>query len=389
MRLRSAAVLAAVVATLVVGAVPALAAPQHTLELTAPGETVVAYGDAVHLVGKLTPGAVGERVALRDPHGRILTTTKTIKFGKFSFDYAPHGSQYVHAEWDGLRSKPVLVKARPRVTATISNVLLFGTATIGGTVVPWDAGAPVSVAVLRDGKRVLAKTVKLGSNSSFHFTMPVSQPGTYSVHVVYQVPNTLRGVADSARVATPLPSLSRGSKGVTVLLLERRLAQLHYRNVNVNDTYDGTTGDAVMAFRKVQGLTRVWTTDAAVWRALASPRLPGPRVGGSGFHVEIDQTRQVIYTVQDGSITNILHTSTGKPSTPTRDGTFYVHRKVNGYSIGGLYYPSYFDGNRAVHGWTSVPEYPASHGCARIPYWNATFMYDRMPIGTKVIVYHS
>ena len=157
----------------------------------------------------------------------------------------------------------------------------------------------------------------------------------------------------------------------------------------MNDLYDSTTGDAIMAFRKVQGLTRVWTTDASVWRALASPRLPHPRDGGSGFHVEIDQTRQVIYTVQDGSITYILHTSTGKPSTPTHDGTFYVHRKVNGYSIGGLYYPSYFDGNRAVHGWSEVPEYAASHGCARIPYWNATFMYDRMPIGTKVIVYHS
>ena len=389
MRLRSAAVVAAVLAGLVAGALPAHAAPQHTLELTAPAGTVVTYGEAVHLAGKLTPGAIGERITLRNSGGKVLATTKTVRFGKFSFDYAPRGTLYVHAEWEGLRSKPVQVKARPRVTATISDVLLFGRASIRGTVVPWDAGAPVSVAVFRDGSRVLVRKVRLGSSSSFHLAMPVARPGTYSVHVVYQVPGTLKATGDSARVATPLPSLSRGSTGTTVLLLERRLAQLHYRITNVNNGYDGTTGDAVMAFRKVQGMSRTWTVDASVWRALAAPRLPHPRAGGSGFHVEIDQTRQVIYTVQDGSITNILHTSTGKPSTPTRDGTFSVHRKVAGYSIGHLYYPSYFDGNRAVHGWTEVPEYPASHGCARIPYWNAVFMFDRMPIGTKVIVYHS
>jgi lipoprotein-anchoring transpeptidase ErfK/SrfK len=281
------------------------------------------------------------------------------------------------------------VQARPRVTASISGVLLFGTATVTGQVVPWDSGAPVSVAVFRDGARIALTTVKLGSSSTFRLSLPVSQPGTYSAHVVYDTPSSLKGQADTAHVATPLPSLARGLTGEAVFLLERRLAQLHYLITNVNTTYDSVTGDAVMAFRKVQGLDRVWTVDATVWRRLASPLSPHPRDTGAGFHVEIDQTRQVIYTVQDGAITNILHTSTGKPSTPTRDGSFAVHRKVNGFSIGHLYYPSYFDGNRAVHGWTDVPEYAASHGCARIPYWDAKFMYDRMPIGTRVLVYHS
>jgi hypothetical protein len=391
MRLRSVAVLALVSGLFAAGlAVPALAtAQQHTLTISAPAGAVVDFGDTVHLAGKLTPGALGEQVRLRDRGGVILATTKTIRYGKFAFDFAPRRPLYVHAEWQGLRSNAIQVKARPRVTAAISNVLVFGTAAVSGTVAPWDPGAPVTVAVFRDGTRVQYVTARLGSSSQFHVAVPVAQPGTYSAHVVYDTPESLKGLADTAHVATPLPSLSRGSTGETVLLLERRLAQLHYLITNVNTTYDSVTGDSVMAFRKVQGLARTWTVDASVWRALASPRYPHPRDTSSGFHVEIDQTEQVIYTVQDGAITNILHTSTGKPSTPTHDGSFAVHRKVNGFSIGHLYYPSYFDGNRAVHGWTDVPEYAASHGCARIPYWDAKFMYDRMPIGTRVLVYHS
>jgi lipoprotein-anchoring transpeptidase ErfK/SrfK len=295
----------------------------------------------------------------------------------------------VHATWERLGSNAIPLQARPRVAAAISGVVLFGTATVTGQVVPWDAGAPVTVTVFRDGNRVATLTAKLGSSSTFRLTLPVSQPGTYSAHVVFDPPDGLMGQADTAHVTTPLPSLARGSTGQAVYLLERRLAQLHYLITNVNQTYDSVTGDAVLAFRKVQGLDRVSTVDASVWQRLASPIVPHPRSTSAGFHVEIDQTRQVIYTVQDGAITNILHTSTGKPSTPTHDGSFAVHRKVDGFSVGHLYYPSYFDGNRAVHGWTDVPPYPASHGCARIPYWAAKFMYDRMPIGTPVLVYHS
>jgi lipoprotein-anchoring transpeptidase ErfK/SrfK len=121
---------------------------------------------------------------------------------------------------------------------------------------------------------------------------------------------------------------------------------------------------------------------------MADPTVPRARAHTGGFHVEVNQTRQVLYTVDDGAITNILHISSGKASTPTRDGTFHVNRKIAGYSPNHLYYPSYFDGNRALHGWTDVPTYPASHGCVRIPYWNAKFIYGLTPIGTKVIVYH-
>jgi lipoprotein-anchoring transpeptidase ErfK/SrfK len=135
-------------------------------------------------------------------------------------------------------------------------------------------------------------------------------------------------------------------------------------------------------------MARVFTVDAAMWRALADPRTPRPRSDMKRFHFEVDQTHQVLYTVDGGQITNILHISTGKPSTPTPDGSFHVYSKCACLTPLGLYYPSFFNGERALHGYVDVPTYAASHGCVRIPYWNAQWVYGLAAIGTPVIVYH-
>jgi N-acetylmuramoyl-L-alanine amidase len=137
----------------------------------------------------------------------------------------------------------------------------------------------------------------------------------------------------------------------------------------------------------VQRMPRTFSVDARTWRALADPRLPHPRREWRGFHIEVDQTRQVLYTVEDGEVTNVLHVSTGAGGA-THDGAFRVFRKIAGYSGGRLYYPSYFDGLRALHGWPEVPTYPASHGCVRIPYWNAQWVYGLANFGTRVVIYH-
>jgi hypothetical protein len=173
-----------------------------------------------------------------------------------------------------------------------------------------------------------------------------------------------------------------------VKLLERRLAQLHYRLVGIDQAFDFRTADAVMAFRKVQRMARTTAVDSGVWRALADPVRLHPRARTDGFHIEVNQSRQVLFTVVDGEVSAIIHVSTGKPSTPTRDGSFFVTRKIAGYSEHRLYYPSYFDGNRAIHGWPEVPSYAASHGCVRVPYWHAKWIYGLADIGTRVLVYH-
>ncbi|HEV8421229.1 MAG TPA: L,D-transpeptidase, partial [Actinomycetota bacterium] len=180
-----------------------------------------------------------------------------------------------------------------------------------------------------------------------------------------------------------------GDSNVFVLLLERRLRELRYRVPQPDRSFDFRTGDAVLAFNKVQGRPRVKYVSASTWRALVAPRKPQPRSKAGGLHVEVDKTKQVLYMVRDGIIRDIVHVSTGRVEGWTRDGVFRVYRKLAGYSGGRLYYPSYFDGLRAIHGWPEVPPFPASHGCVRVPMWTAQYLFYRIPIGTIVRIYRS
>jgi hypothetical protein len=49
----------------------------------------------------------------------------------------------------------------------------------------------------------------------------------------------------------------------------------------------------------------------------------------------------------------------------------------------------YFNGGIAIHGSPSIPAYPASHGCIRIPMYAAPTFYDQVGAGTRVIVLNS
>ena len=46
-----------------------------------------------------------------------------------------------------------------------------------------------------------------------------------------------------------------------------------------------------------------------------------------------------------------------------------------------------FHGGFAIHGFSPVPAYPASHGCVREPIWAADWTYEQTPVGTPVDVY--
>jgi peptidoglycan hydrolase-like protein with peptidoglycan-binding domain len=229
----------------------------------------------------------------------------------------------------------------------------------------------------------------MGAAGGFRTRFRVMEPGRYRARAAFAGVDLVLDSGATAGDATPLPPLRAGSRGVYVELLEQRLVELHYRLVGIHDgAYDSRTADAVVAFHKVQGMSRTFSVGPTTWRALADPRVPRPDRTWRALHIEVDQTHQVLYVVEDGEITNILHVSSGKPSTPTRDGVFRVSRKLAGFSANHLYYPSYFDGNRALHGWTEVPTYAASHGCVRIPYWNAVWVFGLADYGTPVVVYH-
>jgi hypothetical protein len=358
-----------------------------TITLSA-SATRVTIGDEVELAGEVAPAGAGQLVTIVDQDGAEVATATTGGGGAFSVAVEPAGTRTYRATSGSVSSPEVTVEVRAAVRVRMTPVRLFDEVVVRGRVDPARPGDAVDVSLLRGGRVVDDRSVAVDESGAFRATFRVPTPGTYRARAAFSAPDLVRDAAATGADATALPALRSGSRGVYVALLEGRLVELHYRLAGATDgRFDFRTADAVVAFHKVQGMPRSFAVNAATWRALADPRTPRARHDWRGFHFEVDQTRQVLYTVQDGDVTNVLHVSTGAGGA-TRDGMFRVYRKLAGFSPNRLYYPSYFDGLRALHGWTEVPTYAASHGCVRIPYWNATWVYGLADIGTRVVIYH-
>jgi lipoprotein-anchoring transpeptidase ErfK/SrfK len=53
-----------------------------------------------------------------------------------------------------------------------------------------------------------------------------------------------------------------------------------------------------------------------------------------------------------------------------------------------MYFSSFFYGGYAIHGFDPAPDYPASHGCMRVPIADAVPIYNWLQIGNSVDVYY-
>jgi L,D-transpeptidase catalytic domain/Putative peptidoglycan binding domain len=374
----------AVVAALMPSGAGAQEAPAITLEVS---RTKMKFGKTVKFSGVASPVSEPQAVTLVDEAGAVIAETTTNSSGAFSVKVTPRRNMKVRAQWSDAVSDRVAVKVRPIVVVRLRDVRLFGRALVKGNVKPAMPGERITVKLKRYGHTIATKRVVLRKGRWFETRMKVSKPGTLRARGFTTSAEHLRGAAGSPRRDTNLPSLAPGSSSPHVRLLEKRLIDLGYYLPRADRTFDVKTADALRAFNKVHHRARVGTVDAATWRKMASPIIPKARFKSPKFHIEIDQTRQVLFTVRNGKVKNILHTSTGAGGA-TRDGSWTVHRKLAGTSGGGLYYPSYFDGLRAIHRWPEVPTYPASHGCSRVPMWSATWIFSQVPMGTRVYVYH-
>ncbi|NLE73369.1 MAG: L,D-transpeptidase family protein [Actinobacteria bacterium] len=187
------------------------------------------------------------------------------------------------------------------------------------------------------------------------------------------------------------PTQKIGSSGMLVSFLENRLAQLGYALIEVDDYFSESTRDAVMAFQKVERLTRDGQAGEQVWSRLAAAQRPQPRLSATGRRVEIDLTRQVLFLVDNNQVTQILNCSSGTDGWRTPTGRFSIFRKDVDWQrspLGYLYYPAYFYGGFAIHGSRDVPGWPASHGCIRIPVWATVALWNQLFYGIRVDLYH-
>ncbi len=170
---------------------------------------------------------------------------------------------------------------------------------------------------------------------------------------------------------------------------ERVLHRQGYHMPQVDGRVDRFTVWAVYAFEKVAGRTANGTFGNDEWRRmLRNPRHKVRRPDLPSTHVEIDIGRQLILLVKDGKVAHHIHTSTGKPSTPMVRGTFTVYEKRDYLQTHNMMYrPIFFYGGYAIHGYPSVPLYPASHGCGRTYNGNQDFLYPKVFLGERVATY--
>jgi hypothetical protein len=207
----------------------------------------------------------------------------------------------------------------------------------------------------------------------------------------FEQPLPLAAPPEASPTYPAYPDAGLGASGPHVLWLEQKLTQLTYRPGTVDGVFDDRTRYAVIAFQKWEGLARDGVVGAQTWVRLASASRPKASRSDSGIWIEVSLRKQVFLYIENGIVTRTLPTSTGRSFT-YRSAPYTVLRKpiADGPRYRALYLvPGYV---LAIHGYPSVPTYPASDGCVRLPLrdmddlraWDAT--NPMIPNGTRVYI---
>jgi L,D-transpeptidase-like protein/putative peptidoglycan binding protein len=358
----------------------ALAAPAPAaaaLTLAAQPE-VPRYGATVTLSGKADPGDTVE--LFFDGSATGVAVSAGAGTGEFAFRFraTQPGSYRVEA---GHESSPtVKLKIRPVLTRHLAGLPYPGNRLLlRGKLRPAGAGT----LTLKIGTR--SRRVRVHAGGRYAAALPTDRIGRHRLRLVLDAGPGYKSFTVRRHFRVQAPSLSLGSRGRAVLALERRLKALRHVLRGVDRSYRNDTYEAVLAFQKVHGMARTGRVSRSVWAALGRAHVPTARVA-KGNHVEVSKTLQVMFEVRRGKVVHVVHVSTGATgNTPV--GKWHVYSKVPGMNASGMYYSLFFTGAFAIHGYHSVPPYPASHGCVRTPLWFAPGFYARWAYGTTVYIF--
>lgn len=140
-------------------------------------------------------------------------------------------------------------------------------------------------------------------------------------------------------------------------------------------------------------MTLAWVAVALSLSACASRKAPDPKPGGPK-RVVVDKTVQKLFAYEGKRIVIESRVSTGRQGRRTPSGNFRAGDKEamhysSLYQNAPMPWSVQVNGNYFIHGYTSVPDYPASHGCIRMPLDGdnpAKRFYDWVEAGTPITI---
>jgi hypothetical protein len=346
------------------------------IALTSPA--VADYGKRIRLRASLTPALVRAQLVLFRG-GEALARTFTDRHGAATFAVRAASPAAYVARYGDIASPERSFVVRPLIETRLAGSRAVGEPLrLIASLKPPGAGA-LRVRIWRNGRLTYDQT----GGAAIQVGLRTRRAAAYRIAVSLAAAPGFVALTRTLTTDVVRPRLALRSRGPAVRALEQRLASLGYLLPRIDASYRLDTYEAVLAFQKVNGLPWTGRVDPRTWRALSRARTPMPRYRGT--HIEVNKGRQYLLVVKKSRVTTILHVSTGATgNTPL--GRWHVYRKVSGWDWV-LWYPMYFLRGFAIHGYPSVPAYPASHGCVRVPMWIAPRLHAQHPYGTTVYVY--
>jgi hypothetical protein len=261
-----------------------------------------------------------------------------------------------------------------------------------GVVRPYVAGQRVLLSATVAGheftRQVLAIR-RFGAEGRFEAQLRAPRPGHVRVLVSHAATPGQVAFAISSGYMVISERTAPGARGPIVQLVQQRLAALHFY-IPQTGVYDLGTELAVDAYHRMLGWgTSDLITPATITALLNHTGSFHVRFPGQGRHVEGDLSDQLLALIDHRNVEMIFPISSGKPSTPTVLGSWRIYLRDPGYLPDGMYYSDFFYSGYAVHGYDPAPNYPASHGCMRLPIVDAITVFNWLAIGDWVDTYYA
>lgn len=155
---------------------------------------------------------------------------------------------------------------------------------------------------------------------------------------------------------------------------------------------DGTRLVALRELKKI-GFTAI--LDDTTGEITLSQEDKSFQIKAGDKRIEINKSEQLLRAYQGDFLVAETRVSTGRPGFTTPNGTWDAGpeksrlRYSRKYDNAAMPFSVQITGGYFMHGYHSVPKYPASHGCVRLPMWGANaarWLFSWTDLGTPITI---